>query len=142
MWGPFVSASSSRLTLARPAFRASLAGTPRDLRLGSGLTANRINLPYASELYPAFNFSSCSPRPARCYRPLLAFPQSSCDVAGDSARAPDAAPTGQTLEAVKERVCFYSFYFCSQRKRERRMFLRFNRVQPVHRGVQQELCSP
>ena len=26
-------------------------------RLGSGLTANRINLPYASELYPAFNIS-------------------------------------------------------------------------------------
>jgi hypothetical protein len=46
----------------------------RDLRSGSGLTANRINLPYASELYPAFNFSSCSPRPALCYRPLLALP--------------------------------------------------------------------
>jgi hypothetical protein len=30
----------------------------RDLRLGSGLTANRINLPYASELYLAFNISS------------------------------------------------------------------------------------
>jgi hypothetical protein len=58
VWGPFVSASSSRLTLARPAFRASLAGSPRDLRLGSGLTANRINLPYASELYLAFNISS------------------------------------------------------------------------------------
>ncbi|MGA8428748.1 MAG: hypothetical protein WB729_02925, partial [Candidatus Sulfotelmatobacter sp.] len=47
----------------------------RDLRSGSGLTANRINLPYASELYPAFNISSCSPRPALCYRPLLAFLQ-------------------------------------------------------------------
>jgi len=31
-----------------------LRGPPRDLCLGSGLTANRINLPYASELYPAF----------------------------------------------------------------------------------------
>jgi hypothetical protein len=35
-----------------------LRGSPRDLRLGSGLTANRINLPYASELYLAFNISS------------------------------------------------------------------------------------
>jgi hypothetical protein len=58
VWGPFVSASSSRLTLARPALAASLAGAARDLRLGSGLTANRINLPYASELYLAFNISS------------------------------------------------------------------------------------
>jgi hypothetical protein len=31
---------------------------PRDLRLGSGLTANRKNLPYASELYLAFNVAS------------------------------------------------------------------------------------
>jgi hypothetical protein len=59
MWGPFVSASSSRLTLARPAFsRFPCGDAPRDLRLGSGLTANRINLPYASELYLAFNRSS------------------------------------------------------------------------------------
>jgi hypothetical protein len=28
----------------------------RDLCLGSGLTANRINQPNASELYPAFDF--------------------------------------------------------------------------------------
>jgi hypothetical protein len=35
-----------------------LRGATRDLRLGSGLTANRKNLPYASELYPAFNISS------------------------------------------------------------------------------------
>jgi hypothetical protein len=35
-----------------------LRGAARDLRLGSGLTANRKNLPYASELYPAFNISS------------------------------------------------------------------------------------
>jgi hypothetical protein len=35
-----------------------LRGAARDLRLGSGLTANRINLPYASELYLAFNISS------------------------------------------------------------------------------------
>ena len=56
VWGPFVSASSSLLTLARPAFAASLAGLLRAIvSSGSGLTANRINLPYASELYPAFN---------------------------------------------------------------------------------------
>jgi hypothetical protein len=37
----------------------SLAGLLRAIvSLGSGLTANRINLPYASELYPAFNISS------------------------------------------------------------------------------------
>jgi hypothetical protein len=35
-----------------------LRGAARDLRLGSGLTANRINLPYASELYPAFDIVS------------------------------------------------------------------------------------
>ncbi|MGC2552347.1 MAG: hypothetical protein WA437_18950, partial [Candidatus Sulfotelmatobacter sp.] len=45
-----------------------------DLRSGSGLTANRKNLPNASELYPAFDVSSCSPQPALCYRPLLALP--------------------------------------------------------------------
>ena len=84
VWGPFVSASSSRLTLARPALAASLAGAARDLRLGSGLTANRINLPYASELYPAFNissrFSSTSVLPL-----TLAYPPSqSCDQESDS----------------------------------------------------------
>jgi len=45
-----------------------------DLRSGSGLTANRKNLPNASELYLAFDWVSCSSRPALCYRPLLAFP--------------------------------------------------------------------
>jgi hypothetical protein len=74
MLGPFVSASSSLMTLARPALAVSLAGLARDLRSGSGLTANRKNLPNASELYPAFDVSSCSPRPALCYRPLLALP--------------------------------------------------------------------
>jgi hypothetical protein len=46
--------------------------------LGSGLTANRINLLNASELYPAFDWASRSPRPALCYRPLLAFSCSLC----------------------------------------------------------------
>jgi len=58
VWGPFFSASSSLLTLARPLSSPPLRGATRDLSLGSGLTANRINLPYASELYPAFNISS------------------------------------------------------------------------------------
>ena len=70
---PFVSASSSRLTLARPAAQLPLRGATRDLRSGSGLTANRINLLNASELYPAFDWVSRSPRPALCYRPSLAF---------------------------------------------------------------------
>jgi len=39
--------------------------------LGSGLTANRINLFNASGLYLAFDWCSCSPRPALSYRPLL-----------------------------------------------------------------------
>jgi len=41
-----------------------LRGATRDLRLGSGLTANRKNQTNASELYPAsdlvFSFSSTS----------------------------------------------------------------------------------
>jgi hypothetical protein len=45
-----------------------------DLHSGSGLTANRKNLPNASELYLAFDWVSRSSRPALCYRPLLAFP--------------------------------------------------------------------
>jgi hypothetical protein len=53
--------------------RLPLRGATRDLRLGSGLTANRINLPYASELYLAPTFLLRSPQPALCYRPLLAL---------------------------------------------------------------------
>ncbi|MFZ0143984.1 MAG: hypothetical protein WAL08_06480, partial [Candidatus Sulfotelmatobacter sp.] len=51
-----------------------LRAAARDLRLGSGLTANRTNLPNASELCLAFDWVSRSSRPALCYRPLLAFP--------------------------------------------------------------------
>jgi len=58
MQGPFVSASSSRLTLADLRRRFPCGAAARDLCLGSGLTANRINLPCASELYLAFNISS------------------------------------------------------------------------------------
>jgi hypothetical protein len=72
--GPFVSASSSLLDPYLTCYAASLAGCRVRSRSGSGLTANRKNLPNASELYPAFDVSSCSPRPALCYRPLLALP--------------------------------------------------------------------
>jgi hypothetical protein len=51
-----------------------LRATARDLCSGSGLTANRTNLPNASELCLAFDWASRSSRPALCYRPLLAFP--------------------------------------------------------------------
>ena len=51
-----------------------LRAAARDLCSGSGLTANWTNLPNASELCLAFNWASRSPRPALCYRPLLAFP--------------------------------------------------------------------
>src|SRR4029077_20421009 len=105
-----------------------------DLRSGSGLTANRKNLPNASELYPAFDVSSCSPRPALCYRPLLALPGHFRDE-GDCARVPDAAPTGKTLEAVKERLWFYSFYFFRQSKTAVCNWRIFNGLRPVHRRV-------
>src|ERR1700674_1558938 len=72
MLSPFVSASSSRLDPHSTCARCFPCGdAARDLRSGSGLTANRINLPNASELYPAFDFASRSPRPALSYRPLL-----------------------------------------------------------------------
>ena len=72
MLGPFVLASSSRLDPRSTCSRCFPCGdAARDLRSGSGLTANRINLPNASELYPAFDFASRSPRPALSYRPSL-----------------------------------------------------------------------
>ncbi len=134
MSGPFVSASSSRSTLARPATQLPLRGAACDLRSGSGLTANRKNLPNASELYPASDVSSCSPRPALCNRPLLALPGHFRDE-GDCARVPDAAPTGKTLEAVKERLCFYAFYFCSQQKLCISNPRIFSQVHAVHRRL-------
>jgi hypothetical protein len=86
--------------------RRFLAVASCDHCSGSGLTANRKNQPNASGLYPAFNISSCSTRPALCYRPLLTLAPSPCGLECDFAWAPDAAPTGQTSEVVKERVCF------------------------------------
>jgi hypothetical protein len=114
----------------------------RDPCSGSGLTANRINQPNASGLYPAFNNSSCSPRPALCYRPLRTLPQSSCDGKGDLVRAPDAAPTGKTSEAVKERVWFYSSYSRSQQKSCACKLFIFNRMQAVHRHMPRNWCNP
>jgi len=92
MLGPFLSASSS---LSRPSLDL-LSLLPLRGHLGSGLTANRTNRPNASELYLAFDFVPRSPRPALCYRPLPALPPHLRNVEGDTARAPDAAPTGKT----------------------------------------------
>jgi len=50
----------------------------------------------SSELYPAFDVSSCSSQPALCNRPLLALPVRFREE-GDCARVPDAAPTGLRL---------------------------------------------
>ena len=55
MLNAFVSASSSRSTLADLTWSLPLRGATSDLCLGSGLTANRINLFNASGLYPAFD---------------------------------------------------------------------------------------
>src|ERR1700730_6203502 len=81
----------------------------RDHGSGSGPTANRINQLNASGLYPASDKSSCSPQPALCYRPSLALSPSFCNAESDFALAADAAPSGKTSEAVKERVLFTPF---------------------------------
>src|SRR5438477_3704960 len=92
-----------------------MRGATRDLRLGSGLTANRINLPYASELYPAFNISSRSPQPALCYRPLLALllPLAVQKVTSLEPRTPHQP---EKLRSCQRTILLYSFYFFSQRK--------------------------
>jgi len=69
MLNSFVSASSSRSTLADLLSSLPLRVVKRDQCLGSGLTANRINQFDASGLYPAFDLCSGSPRPALCIRP-------------------------------------------------------------------------
>ncbi len=62
---------------------------------------NQLN---ASGPYSAFNESSCSPRPARRYRPLLAFPSfPSCDGERRSSSSPDAAPAGKTQNMSKNK---------------------------------------
>jgi hypothetical protein len=44
-------------------------------------------------------------------------------------------PTGKTLETVKERVCFYSNRFRSQRKSRRIIILVFNEMRALHRRM-------
>jgi len=93
----------------------------RDHCSGSGLTANWTNQPNASGLYLASDRSSCSPRPALCYRPLPAFSPSSCDAESDWARAPDAAPTGtfgsqHTCSTADPSQKFWSGRRCSPRQ--------------------------
>ena len=56
------------------------------------------------------------------------------------ARVPDSPPTGKTIEDVKERLCFYSFYLCSQLKSCDFIFFEINRVQLVHKAVT-EICA-
>jgi hypothetical protein len=47
----------------------------------------------------------------------------------------NAAPTGKTLEVVKERFRLYAFYFYSQQKTAVCNWLIFSRVHAVHREV-------
>ena len=58
MLNSFVSASSSLLDPYRPVSWLPLRDAASDLGLGSGLTANRINLFNASGLYIAFDVMS------------------------------------------------------------------------------------
>ena len=65
--------------------------------------------------------------------PCLAFRPFRLESAdSDLARAPDAAPTGQTSETAKERVSLYAFQFLSQGSELLFISCIFNRVQPVH----------
>ena len=109
MWGGFVSASSSRLDPCSTCSRCFPCGAAaRDLRSGSGLTANRINLPYASELYPAFNSSSRSPRPALCYRPLPALLLSPfCNVQKVTGFEPRTPHQPEKLKKLSKNECVY-----------------------------------
>ncbi len=142
MLNPFLSASSSRLTLADLSEKCLCRFPSRRSCSGSGLTANRINQSNASGLYPAFDLSSCSPRPALSYRPLLALPDSPRGYRSDRARAPDAAPTGKTSEPVKERFSFYSSTDFRQSNSSACNFPRFNHLQPVHSPVTRIWCNP
>ena len=92
-----------------------LRGATRDLCLGSGLTANRINLPYASELYPAFNISSRSPRPALCYRPLLAL-RPNLAIRTVTSLEPRTPHQPEKLRSCQRTILLYSFYSSGQWK--------------------------
>jgi hypothetical protein len=106
----------------------------RDLCLGSGLTANRKNLAYASELYPAFNissrFSSTNALPVllrAIYLNLAAKTVSSLESRRCTSR--------KNLEAVKERSCCTPSIFGVNEKYAFVSTWIFNRVQRVHRPV-------
>jgi hypothetical protein len=114
--GPFVSASSSLLDPCSTCCRSFPCGVPR------AIFARAPGLPPTGKTYPTPRNSIL---PSTLPLVLLdqRFAIDPCLPSlphfhgeGDCARVPDAAPTGKTLEAVKERLCFYSFHFQSQRK--------------------------
>src|SRR2546430_2235211 len=109
VWGGFVSASSSLLDPCSTCSRCFPCGAAaRDLCSGSGLTANRINLPNASELYPAFDSSSRSPRPALCYRPLPALLLSPfCNVQKVTEFEPRTPHQPEKLKKLSKNECVY-----------------------------------
>jgi hypothetical protein len=104
--------------------------------LGSGLTANRINLSNASGLYLALDMGSGFASTSASLRPLLtlsAFILRCCRVILLEPRTPHQP--GKTWERIKERLCFYSFYLCSQQKMRGCICFEFNRVQPLHKPM-------
>jgi hypothetical protein len=133
--GPFVSASSSLLTLADLLSLLPLRGAARDLSSGSGLTANRINLPYASELYPASGISSRSPRPALCYRPLPALHLS---LAADVVTwlEPRTRHQPEKLKKLSKNDSLFTLSISGVNEKYAFVSTRFfNRVHAVHRPV-------
>jgi hypothetical protein len=53
----------------------------------------------------------------------------------DFARAPERGTNRKNLERVKERLWFYSFYFCSQRKTWSCICFACNGVQALHKHL-------
>jgi hypothetical protein len=47
----------------------------------------------------------------------------------------------EKLSNCQRTIVFYTFYIFGQQKKQICMGFKFNRVQPVHRGVQRELCK-
>ena len=110
VWDPFLSASSSLLTLARPAFVAFPCGAQRAIFAwapGSPPTGQTYPTPRNSIL-PS-TFLPCSPRPALCYRPLPALFPNLAIRKVTSARAPDAAPTGKTSRSCQRTITVLLF---------------------------------
>jgi hypothetical protein len=132
----FVSASSSRLTLARPAFAASLAGLLRAIFAwapGSPPTGKTDPTPRNSIL--PLTWSSCSPQPALCYRPLLAL--SLCLAAKTvTSLEPRTPHQSEKLKKLSKNDCVFtpSIFRVNGKSLAVTTFI-FNRVQPVHRGM-------